>query len=129
MRVCFLLAFVLLGACAEEHPEAPGETCRRAAAMRDEALNSALAEEPVCTADSDCVQLYARVECPNLVTIDDCAVVVHRAVRDRYEAARVGERICRTLAGAEYGCSSQASCIASGPPVCEAGQCVASPPF
>ena len=129
MRVRFLSAFVLLGACAEEHPEAPGETCQRAAAMRNEALNSAMAGEPVCTADSDCVQLDARVECPNLVMISDCGMVVHRDVRDRYEAARVSERICRALAGSEYGCSLQPSCIASGPPVCEAGQCVASPLF
>lgn len=124
VRIGFLLAITVLGACAETHPEGPGETCRRAMSMRERALSEALAEQPPCAQDADCALLTASVQCGDVVNLGDCGRPAHRAALERYAAARVTERICATVQGAEYGCGVQPLCIAGSSAVCSAGECV-----
>jgi len=127
MGLRFLLALALLGACAQEHSGAPGDSCELALSMLDEALSGARADgEPACTDDADCVVLQTSVYCDNILDIRLCGQIVHREVRDRYVAAQVSQRICRAVQGAEYGCNVVPLC-AGVLPTCSAGRCVAVP--
>jgi hypothetical protein len=122
MRVQILLLAAVVGACAEEHSEAAGDTCQVAASVRDKAVDDARADEPACTQDADCVLLYASIQCRE-VHLSACGLPVHRAVLARYEAAKVNERVCEAVEGAELGCSLLTSCAGGLSTVCSAGSC------
>jgi hypothetical protein len=95
--------------------------------MRDAALNEALADQPGCTQDADCVLLTATVQCDGIVNVGDCGRPAHRAAYDRYLASNVTQRICEAVEGAEFGCGVQPLCIGGGRAACSAGQCVLAP--
>lgn len=92
--------------------------------MRDQALADALADQPSCTQDADCVLLTASVQCEGSVNIGDCGRPVHRAAHDRYVALKVTQRICEAVEGAEFGCGVQPLCIGGAVAACSAGRCV-----
>jgi hypothetical protein len=92
--------------------------------MRDQALNEALADQPSCTQDADCLLLTATVQCDGIVNLGDCGRPAHRAAYDRYLASKVTQRICEAVEGAEFGCGVQPLCIGGGTAACSAGQCV-----
>jgi hypothetical protein len=118
------MATTALGACVESHSEAPGETCRLATSLRDRAVDEALAAQPVCVEDGDCLLLMASVRCDDTVQLGDCGRPAHRAALSRYAAAKVNERVCEAVEGAEFGCSVLPLCNVAGSVVCSAGQCV-----
>jgi hypothetical protein len=128
VHVRILLATTALGACVESHAEAPGETCRLATSLRDRALDDALATQPACVEDADCLLLMASVQCDDVLQLGDCGRPAHRAALAHYAAAKVNERVCEAVQGAEFGCSVLPLCSAGGTAACSAGQCVFAQP-
>ena len=141
MRALYLLPLLALAACLSDGPEgtgapndstlvrasAPLDVCSTALTLQHEALDMAMTDPPKCVSDDDCVSFSLAVRCEDVLNIGDCPRAVHRVVAERYDAKAVNERICKAVRGAELGCSASPICAATGPAVCEAGECSNAP--
>lgn len=109
----------------ERPPALPGDTCSVATHLRDQALDQAFADAPVCQSDTDCVVLSTAIRCDSVLNLTDCGFVVHREVANSYAKQRVQDRVCDAVETAQFGCQLQPLCIGQGEPTCVAGECVA----
>ena len=128
----YLALALLVTACGEGHdgggsqPKSEGGSvnqCTYVASAYRAALDDMLASEPECQADTDCVRFADSFACPGIADLSGCGIAMHRETAESFDKAALMEEICGPLRPGETQCSVQASCIATGEPVCSAGQC------